>query len=95
MIVNGKEYPFWSQFVEKSDEFVGRVLEDFDIGVAGRTKVTGITLRPNGKDSAYFTIEGEDFSCGFDVRVGGVIGGEEGYITFHGYAGHEFRVKNA
>ncbi len=96
MIVNGKEYPLWSQFVERQAEFVGRTLEDHDpdCGVA-TTKVTGVTLEPNGKDSAFFSIEGEDFRCGFDVTVGGVAAGEEGWITFQGYGGHRFRMSNA
>jgi hypothetical protein len=94
MIVNGRGYPLWSQFVERAEEFIGCTLEDFDMGMRASTKVTGITLGPNGEDSAHFMIDGEDFSCGFDVRHGGVIGGEDGYLTFSGYGGHEFRVKN-
>jgi len=94
MVINGKEYPLWSQFVEKSDEFIGRILEDSEMGIDGKTTVTGITLRPNGDDSAYFTIDGEDFSCGFDVKYGGITGGEDGWLTFSGYGGHTFRVSN-
>jgi len=94
MIINGREYPMWSQFVEKQNEFKGRILEDHDMGEVSSTKVTGIRLEPNGKDSAFFTIDGADFSCGFDVKYGGITGGEPGWLTFSGYGGHMFRVKN-
>ena len=93
MIVNGKEYPMWSQFVEKEADFIGNVLEDFDMGMESTTVVTGISLKPNGDDSAMFCIDGEDFSCGFDVKYGGIIAGDEGYLTFSGYGGHVFRVR--
>ncbi len=58
------------------------------------TIITDITLEPNGEDSAYFSVEGEDFSCGFDVHYGGISGGgSDGYITFHGFGGHEFIIE--
>ena len=93
MNINGKEYPLWSQFVEKQNIFIGGVLEDWDEGVHAITEITGITLEANGKDSAYFQIQGKDFTCGFDVRYGGVTGGETGWVTFSGYGGHEFRIR--
>ena len=101
MEVNGKTYPIWSQFVEKQDEWIGGTMEDygdamdkivFD-GISMKTIITGIELRPNGDDSAFFEVSGEDFSCGFDVQNGGIIGDEEGWITFRGYAGHQWRIK--
>tara|TARA_R110000772_G_C13310268_1_gene440135 strand:- start:38720 stop:39154 length:435 start_codon:yes stop_codon:yes gene_type:complete len=101
-VVNGKTYPMWGQFVEKSDQFVGGTLEDFGDGMDRRlgmentqTKITSIKLKPNGDDSAYFQVEGEDFSCGFDVQYGGIAGGEEGWITFSGYMGHKWRMKTS
>ena len=96
MEVNGKHYPLWSQFVERKEEWIGGTLEDHDVGAVGpamSTKITDIELRPNGEDSAYFKVEGQDFGCGFDVRHGGISGGEEGWITFYGYAGHMWRIK--
>jgi hypothetical protein len=92
-LINGKEYPMWSQFVDKADEFVGKTLEDHDMRMVAKTKVTDISLKPNGKDSAFFTIEGEAFNCGFDVQHGGIGAGEEGWLTFFGYGGHTFRVE--
>jgi len=93
MEINGKTYPMWNQFVDKADEFKGFLLEDHDMGMVRVTKVTDITLKPNGKDSAFFTIHGEDFDCGFDVGHGGIGSGEEGWLTFRGYANHMFRVQ--
>jgi len=94
MKVNGKEYNMWGQFVERQNEWVGNILEDFDMGMYAATTITGISLEPNGEDSAYFTIKGKEFDCGFDVRYGGVGAGDNGYITFAGYGGHTFRIKN-
>jgi len=101
MEVNGKFYSLWGQFVEKQDEFVGGTLQDngdsMDKAIFGNvsitTTITGIELTPNGDDSAFFSVKGKDFSCGFDVKYGGVIGGEEGWITFSGYSGHTWRIK--
>jgi len=92
--VNGKVYPMWSQFVEQSESWVGGTLEDHDRGTTVSTLIKGITLTPNGDTSAFFTIKGEDFSCGFDVKHGGLGGaGEKGWISFVGYGGHTFRIK--
>ena len=103
MEVNGKFYPMWGQFVEKKEEWIGGILEDFGdsldiaLGYEGmKNIITDITLEPNGKDSAYFEIHGERFGCGFDVKYGGIGGGgynEDGWITFSGYGGHTFRIK--
>jgi len=100
MEVNGKNYPMWGQFVEKQNEFIGGILDDsgdsMDRALGAtpmQTKITGITLEPNGKDSAFFSVNGEKFSCGFDVSVGGISSGENGWITFSGYGGHTWRMK--
>ena len=102
MEVNGKHYPLWSQFIEKQEDWIGGVLEDsgdsMDIRmgfVTTSTKIEGIELRPNGKDSAFFEVKGEEFNCGFDVGYGGVAPGEEGWITFSGYGSHKWRIKKA
>lgn len=100
MEVNGRVYPMWGQFVEKEKEFIGGILDDsgdamdkkLEIAPA-QTKITGITLKPNGETSAFFKVEGENFSCGFDVARGGIIAGEEGWLTFSGYGGHIWRIK--
>ena len=48
----------------------------------------------NGPTSAYFTVGGEEFSCGFDAHFGDILGsGEKGWITFSGYGGHKWRIK--
>ena len=103
MKINGKSYPLWSQFVERKSEWVGGILQDKGdnmdrtLGLTNggwiSTKITDISLKPNGKDSAMFEVEGRDFSCGFDTQYGGISAGENGWITFNGYGGHEWRIK--
>lgn len=103
MIVNGKEYPMWSQFVEGKEKWIGGVLQDrgdsMDVALglsAGGwcgTEITDITLKPNGKDSAMFNVDGKDFSCGGSVTCLGVTAGEDGWITLSGYGGHTWRIK--
>jgi len=93
MEVNGKFYPMWGNFVEKKDEFIGGILQDLDMGYCIETKITDITLTPNGKDSAFFSVVGEEFTCGFDTGHGGITGGDTGWMTFSGYSGHKWRIK--
>ena len=96
MIVNGKEYPLWSQFVERKSEFIGGVLQDMDEGCTAdtTTTITDITLTPNGSDSAFFSVEGESFNCGFDVKYGGITKGDAGWLAFSGYDNHIWRIKS-
>src|SRR3990167_2965732 len=93
MEVNGKIYPLWGQFVDGKEKFVGGILQDLDMGECHETEITDIVLKPNGETSAFFRVEGKDFCCGFDVSVGGISGGETGWLTFIGYAGHTWRIK--
>lgn len=94
--VNGKVYPMWNQFVERSREWEGGILKDLDMGHISETKIIEIKLSPNGEDSAFFSIVGEKFNSGFDVRYGGVTGskilGAE-FLHFSGYGGHVFGIK--
>lgn len=98
MKINGKEYPLWSQFVERKKEFIGLRLQEITSGPPetgfAETQITDITLKPNGKDSAFFSVDGEEFDCGFDVGHGGIGAGEKEWITFHGYGGHEWRIES-
>jgi len=100
MLVNGREYPLWNQFIEKKDQFIGGVMEDdgdsMDRAMGLEqliTEITDIQLVPNGEESAMFQVVGKDFTCGFDVEFGGVGAGKEGYVTFRGYGGHTWRIK--
>lgn len=90
----------WGQFVEKQNEWKGGILEDLGDSMDRRmgmvpmkTEIIGIQLRPNGEDSAFFEVNGKDYDCGFDVHHGGIGTGEEGWITFSGYGGHTWRIK--
>ena len=98
MKVNGKEYNLWGQFVERKKEFIGLRLQELTSGFpemgSAETQITDITLEPNGEDSAFFSVEGKEFGCGFDVGHGGVEGGEKGWITFYGYGGHTWRIES-
>lgn len=102
--VNGKQYPMWSQFVEKKSEWIGGTLCDngdpidrvvLGDGIEAVTEITNITLEPNGDTSAYFLVVGKEFSCGFDVRYGGISGKQKGsnWLTFNGYGGHAWHIK--
>jgi len=102
--INGKVYPLWNQFIDQKEKWIGGVLEDFGDSMDRAmfnldksdltTEITDITLVPNGTDSAFFSIEGKDFGCGFDVQYGGIPGSQEpGWLTFSGYGGHKFRIK--
>ena len=103
-IINGKYYPFWQQFVDKKEMWIGELLQDFgdsmdrslfpDVANGATTTIIDIDLKPNGEDSAYFEVIGKDFSCGSDVQYNGIIAGEEGWITFSGYGGHKWRIKS-
>ena len=100
-MVKIKEYPLWSQFVERKDEWIGGILEDLDNDPFIKPMdeeerqgiITDIVLEPNGSESAVFLVNSTNGSCGFDVRNGGVCAGEEGWITFCGYGGHQWRIR--
>lgn len=91
--VNGRSYPLWSQFVDRKESFIGKLLEDHDLGMVLQTTITDVELVPNGSDSAFFRVKGKDFECGLDVRYGGIVGGDVGWITFSGYGGHSWRIQ--
>jgi len=93
LVINGKTYPLWQQFIDRKAEWIGGILEDHDMGEVASTEITDITLEPNGKDSAFFSVDGKTFSCGFCTSIGGIGGGENGWLTFHGYGGHTWRIK--
>ena len=101
MEINGRAYSLWGQFVDKKAEWIGGTLQDFGDSMdavlgfkGGETKITDIILRENGADSAFFSVEGEKFGCGFDVHCGGISGHqEEPWLTFSGYGGHRWRIK--
>lgn len=100
IVINGKVYSMWQQFVHQQKEWIGGTLEDFgdsmDRGMGAlpiKTIITGIVLRENGKDSAYFEVNGKDYGCGSDVKYIGITAGDEGWITLSGYSGHKWRIK--
>lgn len=93
-LINGKYYPLWQQFVDKKHKWIGGTVIEHGYG---STNIIDITLSPNGEHSAYFRIEGETFSCGFDVKIGSLskhiltdqpLGG----VWFSGYSNHQFGI---
>jgi hypothetical protein len=103
LYVNGKYYPLWEQFVFKKQQWIGGLMQDYgdsiDRGAFGfegmETKIVDIKIRPNGSDSAFFEVIGEQFTCGFDVKYGGIIPGKNDWLTFSGYGGHTWKIKTA
>ena len=94
VVTNGKIYMLWNQFVEKKAQWIGGILEDHEYSDdVLTTEITNITLIPIGEDSAYFSVMGKDFSCGFDVKVGGIIAGDPKWLNFSGYANHKWRIQ--
>jgi hypothetical protein len=102
--VNGRAYPLWSQFVEGKEAWIGGILKDhgdsmdraMGLDECPENKITDIVLRENGKDSAFFEVIGEEYSCGFDVKYGGVSGNHghvDGRIYFSGYGGHSWYIQ--
>lgn len=101
MIVNGRNYKLWGQIIERKDEWIGGRLVEFDGDWSGdfvETVITDIRLVPNGSDSAWFEVVGENFSCGFDARSGGVDCGSgsikhpDNCLPFYGMGGLRFRI---
>lgn len=96
IIINGKRYPLWEQFVHQKEKWIGGTLTDrgdsMDRAIFGvdsmTTTITDIKLEPNGKESAIFSVCGEDFTCGFDVQHGGAIPSNDDGLVFSGYGGH-------
>ena len=93
IVINGREYPLWSQFVHRKAEWIGGRLQDLDMGEVNETKITDVILHENGKDSAWFEVRGDGWGCGFDVQYGGVTGGKPDWLTFCGYGGHTWRIQ--
>jgi hypothetical protein len=85
----------WAEIVERKQEWVGGILEDREEGYDPiQTEITDISLSPNGEDSAFFLKStGRILTVGFDVHVGGVIGGEKGWLTFASIYGGKFRIQ--
>ena len=94
-----KQYPLWGQFIIEKEQWIGGWIEDFGDqidkvifdGEIMKTPIIDIILRPNGT-GAHFEIVGRDFTCGFDTKYGEIISHEDGWITFSGYGGHQWRV---
>lgn len=100
MIVNGKEYKMWGQFIAEKEKWIGGQMHEISDsfprahnGNIPSTTIMDMRLRPNGDDSAYFEVIGKSYSCGSDVRYLGIVSGDEGWITFSGYGKHTWRIQ--
>lgn len=97
IVVNGKVYPMWQQFVQKKEEWIGGTVRDTSGGLHVDTEITDIELTPNGPDSACFTVVGKDFTCAGDVRHLGIASpdliGDKTFLCLHGFGGHVWGIK--
>ena len=106
IVINGKIYPMWQQFVQKKDEWIKGTLTDlgdkFDkmFYPAGEfpmeTIITDITLTMGSPDSAILIFHGKDFDCGSDSQYLCIIPDKdcEG-LKFGGFAGHEWIISKS
>ena len=104
IVVNGKVYPMWQQFVQKKDEWIGGILTDygdnFDKNFYNmsedfpmKTEITDIVLLPSSIDSAMLIFQGKDFDCGSDVQYLGIVVDKDCVgLKFEGFAGHEWSI---
>lgn len=94
IVVNGKIYRLWQQFVHDKKTWIGGRLESWEDGEHFATTITDIRLEPNGKESAAFFVDGKDFGCGADVHVLGIMGDTDktGLLMLSGYGGHRFGI---
>jgi hypothetical protein len=76
LIINGKYYPMWQQFVDKKAQWVGGKIFNIDMGMTAEAKLTDIRLKPNGDDSAMIVFdciyEGKPDAWSIDVSVAGI-----------------------
>ncbi|PNX46287.1 MAG: hypothetical protein BV459_06690 [Thermoplasmata archaeon M11B2D] len=89
----------WEQIVNKKDEWIGGLLETINMPKGSETPANTVTvirdieLKEFG-DQLFFKVLGEQFACGLQPgRGGGVIAGEDGWLTFCGVRGHRWRIK--
>jgi len=92
--INGKTYPMWNGFIDNKSKWIGGILTEIDLDETTSTRITDITLEPNGNDSAYFAIIGEDFSCGFDVQYGAIRVEKPNVLQFVTSFGSEFVIQH-
>jgi hypothetical protein len=91
----------WERIAAQSADWIGGTLIDCDddpmvanVEGGARTRITGVVWKPNGADSMFFAVDGEDFSCGGDRKYIGVVGASrygDGF-ELRGYGGHEFHM---
>lgn len=92
--INGKTYPMWNGFIDNKTKWIGGILTETDFGETTSTRITDMTLEPNGEDSAYFSVIGEDFNCGFDVRYGGIHAEKTNVLGFATTFGSKFEIQH-
>lgn len=85
----------WKELVEQKEKFIGGVLEEFpDTFTKGATtKITDMKFEKNQYGDMEFIVEGEDFTESFCIELGGIVGGEKGWLTFSVHYCPGFRIK--
>ena len=61
----------WPDIVSNRADWMGGILANDKLGYS--TVIMDIKLIPNDRDSHYLEVKGERFSCGFDIKHGGVL----------------------
>lgn len=101
IVINGRYYPLWEQFVLNKERWIGGELVEYSDGPMPMKPVTAtitdIRLEENGPESAMFSVDGEPFGCSCDVRhlaVDSEVGNaSESRIGFQGYGGHTWSIQ--
>jgi len=94
----------WAEILEKKACWIGGTLTDHGDqwfpGISDetvQTRIVDLRVVPNGKDNAFFEVEGEDFTCGGATSVLGVTKAREplcpGGLAFMGYGGHYWSIE--
>jgi hypothetical protein len=83
----------WEQIVDNKSKYIGKKLVDTDMGIYSETEITDIKFEDN-PDNCYFTIVGKEFSCGFDIKYGGISeGNNDAMISFSSVFNMNFYIK--
>lgn len=99
IVINGRVYKMWQQFVHKKDEWISGVLREMYADRIGHidTEIVDVKLEPNGDDSACFIVVGKEFTCAGDVHHLGIGSpdwlDDKTFLCLRGFGGHIWGIK--
>jgi hypothetical protein len=85
----------WKEIVEQKEKWIGGILEEFPdppFSESLQTVIQNIKLFDEDGDTILM-FECADFDECFNIKYGGVVAGEEGWITFSVMYCPGFRIK--